>query len=171
MHREKSHIERKQLHELMQARENNLRELKSFDLDHIGVINGVNMYNDSSATSMDKVADSLSMFDQPVVWIAEANNLRQNFEMLAEVVSEKVKAIIAVGDHSDLILSQLWNASQLFVPASTWSEALEFSLDVAKANDSVLMSPGCKTSEPFQNFRERGAYFNRLVELTRSAEN
>lgn len=165
----KSHIERKRLNELVQVRERNLSTLRPFDLDHLGVIQGVNVYNDSSATSMDKVAESLLSFEEPVVWIAEANNERQAFELLEEVVAEKVKSIVAVGPSAEIVLSKLWKSNGLYVRANSWNEALDISLDLAQANDNIVFSPGSKAYEPFGNFQERGAYFNRLVEIKRNA--
>ncbi len=170
MQNHKSHIDRKRLNELVQVREKNLRDLRPFDLDHLGVIRGVNIINDSSATTMDKVAESLLSFDEQVVWIAEANSEHLAFEILDEVVTEKVKAIVAVGESADIVLSKLWAASKLYVKASSWDEALEACLEIAEANDNVLFSPGSKAHEPFENFKERGAYFNRLVEIKRNAE-
>jgi UDP-N-acetylmuramoylalanine-D-glutamate ligase len=58
-----------------------------------------------------------------------------------------------------------------FIGADTWDEALDMALLAAKANDTILFSPGCRAQEPFLNFKERGAYFNRLVEIKRQTKN
>ncbi len=167
MKERQAHIDRARLSELIQSRERGLKDLMPFEFNEMGWIQGVRLINDSAATSVDKVAESLMTFEKPVIWIAEANERSRDMHLLAEVVEEKVSAIVAVGSQSNKLLEKLWGASRMFVSANTWSEALDISLELARDQDEVIFSPGCRASDPFENYKERGAYFNRLVELKR----
>jgi len=151
--------------ELLETRIRSLQESKPFCLEPAGIINGVKFINDSAATSIERVADSLITFDEPVVLIIQANTDNQDFTILLDIVKSKVKALVAVGEFADKVHQTLERKLGYFVSASTWEEALDMSLILGKANDNVLFSPGSRASEPFDNFRERGAYWNRLIDI------
>ncbi len=95
----------------------------------------------------------------------EAEGKFSDMNEFADLISKKTKAVIAVGEDTDGVYELLWKGNNFFVSAKTWSEALDLALILGKANDTVLFSPGCPAQEPFENYRERGAYFNRLVEM------
>jgi UDP-N-acetylmuramoylalanine--D-glutamate ligase len=132
-------------------------------MEKAGIIKGVSIYNDSAATTMDGVAESLLMFSEPVIWIVQANCNVQDIDVYSPLIREKVKAIIAVGQDTDRFLESFWRSTRFYVSADTWSEALDMALLSAKSNDNVLFSPGARASEPFANYEERGAYFDKIV--------
>lgn len=159
-----SEISQKNADLLLKARLKGLSE-RPYSLQHAGMIGGITLVNDSAATSIDKVADSLSACEKPVVWVMEAAGRYTDMEDFGELIAQNTKAVIAVGDDTDGVYDILWKGNNFFVSAKTWSEALDLSIILGKANDTVLFSPGCPAQEPFENFRERGAYFNRLIEM------
>jgi len=132
-------------------------------MEKAGIIKGVSIYNDSAATTMDGVAESLLMFSEPVIWIVQANCNVQDIDVYSPLIREKVKAIVAVGQDTDRFLESFWRSTRFYVSADTWSEALDMALLSAKSNDNVLFSPGARASEPFANYEERGAYFDKIV--------
>lgn len=150
---------------LLDARIRSLQDSKPFSLEPAGIIDGVKFINDSAATSIERVADSLISFDEPVVLIMQANSDNQDYSILYDIVKSKVKALVAVGEFADAVHKALQRKLGFFVSAGTWEEALDMSLILGKANDNVLFSPGSRANEPFDNFRERGAYWNRLLDI------
>ncbi|HKK39475.1 MAG TPA: hypothetical protein VJ949_08655 [Cryomorphaceae bacterium] len=150
---------------LLRSRMRAIRTERPFSLEHAGMIKGVTFVNDSAATTAMSVIESLSHFEKPVVWITEANDPRFEFEDYAESLRDKVKAVVVYGEHAAGWHEALWDYLGFFVKADSWAETIDLSLDIAKANDSVIFSPGCRASEPFANFQERGAYFNRLLRI------
>src|SRR5690606_5002732 len=150
---------------LLESRLRSLQEQKPFCLEFCGRINGVTFINDSAATSIEKVADSLLSFDEPVIWIAEVSSPNIDFSIITDLMKSKIKAVVAVGEFGDDLHKKLMRQPGFFVAANTWDEALDMSLILAKANDKVLFSPGSRASEPFENHKERGAYWNRLVSI------
>jgi len=155
---------------LIRSRMRALQAERPFSLEPAGMIKGVTFVNDSAATTAMAVVESLSHFDEPVVWITEANDPRFESENYVDILRDKVKAVVVYGDSTAGWLDALWDYSGFFVKADSWDESIELSLKIAKANDTVVFSPGCKASEPFANFRERGAYFNRLLKIKASAK-
>jgi UDP-N-acetylmuramoylalanine--D-glutamate ligase len=150
---------------LVQSRMRALQAEKPFSLEPAGMIRGVTFVNDSAATSSLHVVESLNHFETPVVWITEANDPNQNFEDFSELLRAKVKAVIVYGEVSAPWHDALWDYLGFFVKGESWSECIELSMEIAKANDTVVFSPGCPAKEPFMNYRERGAYFNRLIKI------
>lgn len=155
---------------LIRSRMKALQTERPFSLEPAGMIKGVTFVNDSAATTGMAVIESLSHFEEPVVWITEANDPGLEFDDYVELLREKVKAVVVYGDLTAGWHEALWDYLGFFVKADSWDETIELSLEIAKANDSVVFSPGCRASEPFANFRERGAYFNRLLKLKANAK-
>ena len=151
--------------QLLEQRMRSLQGQKPFSLESCGTLNGVNLINDSAATSMEKVADSLIQFEEPVVWIAEVNTENVDFSILIDLIKSKVKAVVAVGEFAGDLHHALSRKLEFFVSANTWEEALDMSLILGKADDTILFSPGCRANEPFENYKERGAYWNRIVDI------
>ncbi|MCH2213787.1 MAG: hypothetical protein MK086_01320 [Flavobacteriales bacterium] len=150
---------------LLQSRLRALQVDKPFSLEPAGIVRGVTFVNDSAATSAIAVIESLSYFDEPVVWITEAKDPRSEFVDYVDLLSDKVKAVIVYGDLSAGWHEALWDYLGFFVKAESWDESIQLSLEIAKANDTVVFSPGCPASEPFSTFKERGAYFNQLLKI------
>lgn len=151
--------------QLLEKRMRALQGQKPFSLESCGTLKGVNLINDSAATSIEKVADSLIQFEEPVVWIAEVNTENMDFSILLDLIKSKVKAVVAVGEFAGDLHHALSRKLGFFVSANTWEEALEMSLILAKTDDTILFSPGCRANEPFENYKERGAYWNRLIDI------
>lgn len=152
-------------HELLKQRHDHLRENTPFSLEIAGYVDGVRVINDSAATNPLMVAESLASFSKPVVWIAEANSYTGDLTPLASLISEKVKVLIVNGPRVEVVHRMLYPGIHLFLSASSWEEALDLAIIAADANDTVLLSPCCRADEPFKNYKERGAYFKRLVDI------
>lgn len=150
---------------LIRSRMKALQTERPFSLERTGMIKGVTFINDSAATTAMAVIESLSHFENPVVWITEANDPGVDFEDYAELLRDKVKAVVVYGDLTEKWHEALWDYLGFFVKADSWDETIQQSLEIAGANDTVVFSPGCRASEPFSNFRERGAYFNQLLKI------
>jgi len=155
---------------LIRSRMRALQAERPFSLEPAGMIKGVTFVNDSAATTAMAVIESLSHFEEPVVWITEANDPRFEFEDYAELLRDKVKAVVVCGDLTAGWHEALWDYLGFFVKADSWDETIELSLEIAKANDTIIFSPGCRAAEPFSNFQERGAYFNQLLKIKANAK-
>jgi len=150
---------------LVQSRMRVLNVERPFSLEPAGMIKGVTFVNDSAATSAMAVIESLSYFKEPVVWITEANDPGFAFDDYVDILSNKVKAVVVYGELTEGWHEALWDYLGFFVRAESWDETVQLSLEIAKANDTVIFSPGCPASDPFSNFNERGAYFNQLLKI------
>lgn len=157
-------------HALVQKRINTLNGLKPFSLEPCGTLKGANLINDSAATSIEKVAESFVQFENPIIWITEANDDNENYDLIRFLVKTKVKVVIAVGEFADNLHNELAEELKFFIAANSWEEALQMSKIVANKKDIILFSPGCRASEPFENYKERGEYWNKIVQLNMEVE-
>lgn len=156
--------------ELLRLRREAMPAQADYSLEIAGTVAGVRFVNDSAATVPVRVAESLVSFSKPVIWIAEANTYLRDLSQLAPVVREKVNVVIVNGPKADEVHDMLWSGIKMFLSASAWDEAIDLALLTAEANDTVLFSPGCRADEPFADFRERGAYFKRLIDIKRKTK-
>jgi len=150
---------------LLEKRMRSLQGQKPFSLEPCGTLRGVNLINDSAATSIEKVADSLIQFDQPIIWIAEVNSENVDFSILLDLMKSKVKAVVVVGEFAGDLHHALSGKLGFFVSANTWEEALDMSLILGKKDDTILFSPGCRANEPFENYKKRGEHWNRIIDI------
>ncbi len=166
-----SQIEKMREDLLIKSREQSLRTIRPFALEHITTLHAVRYFNDSAATSIDKSCDSIMAFDEPVVWLIDANAVYEDFQPFLELLQKQVKVLVAVGDRADE-LHKLLNAHlKFYVSARNWEEALEMALAVTKEGDNVLLSPSVPAAEPFENFRERGEYLTSLINIKCAPKN
>src|SRR5699024_2197847 len=66
-------------------------------LEHVAYIRGVNYINDSKATNVNSVWYALENFSSNIVLIMGGVDKGNDYEMLRELVKQKVKAIICIG--------------------------------------------------------------------------
>lgn len=148
----------------------NLREQQPYSMEPAGLVGGVVVVNDAAATNIELLALTLTAFEVPVVWILEAGENMADLIQINDIIKSKVKTVIAMGTHADRAHDALWPSLGYFIAANSWEEAVDMGLMAAKTNDTLLFSPGCRANEPFSNFRERGAYFNQLIDIKRNSK-
>jgi UDP-N-acetylmuramoylalanine--D-glutamate ligase len=77
-------------------------------LEYAGKVRGVKYYNDSFSTTPETAIAGINSFDQPIILIAGGSDKGADFGLLAqEIVDNKVKAVILIGEMGDKILGSL----------------------------------------------------------------
>lgn len=128
----------------------------------VAQINGVTYINDSKATNVDAVEKALRAVPGPVVLIAGGRDKGLNFETIKEVVADKVKLAVVIGETRDAICAA-WNSATRCVRASSMAEAVSLAAGQAGRGDTVLLSPACASFDMFKNYEHRGEEFKREV--------
>ncbi len=100
---------------------------------------------------------------QPVVWILGGTDKGNDYSVLADLVREKVKAIVCMG----LDNSKIHQAFDLFVDnitdTNSATQAVQEAYLYAEPGDVVLLSPACASFDLFQNYMDRGRQFKEAV--------
>ncbi|MCF8344784.1 MAG: UDP-N-acetylmuramoyl-L-alanine--D-glutamate ligase, partial [Bacteroidales bacterium] len=66
-------------------------------LEYVAGIHGIQFINDSKATNVNSTWYALESVDAPVIWIAGGVDKGNNYEVIKDLVSKKVKAIVCLG--------------------------------------------------------------------------
>ena len=132
-------------------------------LQKIVSIEGVDYYNDSKATNVEAVYFALEAMQQPLVWIAGGQDKGNDYTQLYPLVQQKVKAIICLGLNNRPLFEAFQHIQPIMLEAQSMGEAIKLASLYAEAGDAVLLSPACASFDLFQNYRDRGQQFQRLL--------
>ncbi len=128
----------------------------------IAEINAVNWYNDSKGTNVGATLAALSGLPGKTVLIAGGQGKGSDFTPLREVVTDKARAVILMGEDADRLAQALPDyPHKIFV--KDMQEAVRRAAEQARPGDNVLLSPACASFDMFRNYEERGEVFVKAV--------
>jgi UDP-N-acetylmuramoylalanine--D-glutamate ligase len=127
----------------------------------VAEIDGVHFVNDSKATNIDALEKALLAQRSPVVLIAGGKDKGVSFDSLAPLVREKVRAAVLIGEMAGRMAAS-WTGVECH-RAEDLPAAVARARALARAGDTVLLSPGCSSYDMFKNFEERGDIYKQLV--------
>ena len=125
-------------------------------------VGGVAYINDSKATNVDAVEKALRSLPGRSVLIAGGRDKGLDFASLKEVVADKVKLAVLIGEAQDKMW-RAWSKVTACVRASSMEEAVSLAAGHACRGDTVLLSPACASFDMFENYEHRGEQFKRHV--------
>ncbi len=144
-------------------------ELRTFPgvrhrMEPVMVKKGVQYINDSKATNPDSAIKALQSFDEGLVLIAGGRNKGSSFKVLAELIREKVKTLVLLGEAREQLQQAVIEAGfkNIYV-ARDLEEAVRTASMAAVPGDVVLLSPACASWDMFDNYEQRGDLFCELV--------
>ena len=132
-------------------------------LEHVLKINKVNYINDSKATNVNAAYYALDSMESSTIWIVGGIDKGNKYEELFSLVNEKVKAIICLGKDNKKIFENFENLVEYITEVKSMSEAVKEAYNIAKSDDSVLLSPACASFDLFENYEDRGRQFKAEV--------
>jgi UDP-N-acetylmuramoylalanine--D-glutamate ligase len=136
---------------------------------------GVSYYNDSIATSPERLIAALRSFDEPVVLLAGGRDKHLPWDEAARAMMQKARQVILFGEATEIIARAIEKARQRSsarqLPADgpalhrcvNMEEAIHLAAQVANSGDVVVLSPGCASYDAFNDFAERGEMFKEFV--------
>ena len=126
-------------------------------------VDGVQWINDSKGTNVDATLKSLESFVPSSVWlILGGKDKAGEFERMRDLVKEKTRGVLTIGEASDRIAEAL-NGSANLVPAGDMDHAVRYAREHAQSGETVLLSPACASFDQYRNFEHRGEHFEELV--------
>jgi UDP-N-acetylmuramoylalanine--D-glutamate ligase len=132
-------------------------------LEFVATVHGVDYVNDSKATNVNSTWYALESFHKPLVLILGGIDKGNDYEMLKELVKEKVKAIVCLGKDNKKIHKAFGDVVKNIVDTSSADEAVAAAKQVAVQGDVVLLSPACASFDLFDNYEDRGRKFKNAV--------
>lgn len=154
---------------LLNIRNETIREsLADFEslehrLEPVLSVHGIQFINDSKATNINSTYYALESMKTPTVWIVGGVDKGNDYSQLAELVNNKVKAIVCLGEDNAKIHAEFDGRVEMIVDAADMQEAVNKAYALGRKGESVLLSPACASFDLFQNYEERGRIFKREV--------
>lgn len=160
-------------------------------LELAGEVNGVRYYNDSIATSPERLVAALKSFDEPIVLLAGGRDKHLPWDEAARLILQRTRHVILFGEAMELIAGAIeaerkkleaggqemratygsspGNSQPMLHRCVTLEVAVAVAKQVARPNDVVLLSPGCASFDAFKDFAERGEQFRELIKKMKDA--
>ncbi len=136
-------------------------------LEFLGKSDGVEFYNDTTATTPDAAIAALSAFSDKsgrIILLAGGYDKRLEFSKMAALVKKCAKETILLrGSATDKIKRELKKRNAPFAEVASMKEAVAEAARIAKRGDLVLLSPGAASFGMFKNEYDRGSQFNKEV--------
>ena len=132
-------------------------------------LDGVRYYNNSIASSPTRVIACLNTFPEKQIMIMGGSDKGISFDPMAELVCEKVKILILMGQTREKIRDAVMRASnyregapEIYI-VDGMEEAVHTAHDKAKSGDIVSLSPACASFDMYRMFEDRGRHFKEIV--------
>ena len=139
-------------------------------IELVARVHGVEWYDDSKATTPHAAATAIRGFHD-VVLLAGGRNKGLDLGPLGEVATH-VRAVVALGEAADEV-AKVFHAAAPELPvteAGSMADAVEVARGLARAGDTVLLSPACASFDWYSSYGERGDDFARLVHELQGVE-
>ncbi|MBI5140245.1 MAG: UDP-N-acetylmuramoyl-L-alanine--D-glutamate ligase [Candidatus Vogelbacteria bacterium] len=151
------------------------KALESFNgvpgrLEYLGEKNGVKYFNDTASTSPEGTIaglNALKDYRGKIILIGGGSDKGFEYGKYADEVKQYVRSLILFrGSASDKILKILGDDGVVVDKnIGSMSEAFSLAQSVAGSGDVILLSPGAASFGIFKNEYDRGAQFNRRLNL------
>ncbi len=152
----------------MDIRKNKIREaVQTFtSLEHrmesVATVRGVEFINDSKATNVNSSWYALESIEKPTVLILGGIDKGNDYDLIRDLVKQKVKAIVCLGTNNQKI-HDAFGSDIKIVDTTSAEQAVETAFRLASVGDAVLLSPACASFDLFKNYEDRGTQFKQAV--------
>lgn len=154
---------------LMDVKKEDIRRaLSNFEgvehrLEPVATIDGVRYINDSKATNVNSCWYALESMTDNVILILGGKDKGNDYNEIAELVDEKVKAIVCMGKDNAKLIDFFGSKGKEIYDTHSIDEAVETCARIAKEGDTVLLSPCCASFDLFKSYEDRGEQFKERV--------
>jgi len=125
-------------------------------------VRGVKFYDDSKATNVMSAVRSIESFEEQIVLIAGGRDKGGDYSPLQKSMKGRVRAVILLGEARDKMAAALQGAAEIHL-AKSMDEAIKLAMQIARAGDAVILSPGCSSFDMFSGYEDRGEVFADIV--------
>jgi UDP-N-acetylmuramoylalanine--D-glutamate ligase len=132
-------------------------------MEFIAMVRGVEFINDSKATNVNSTWYALESMNKPVVLVLGGTDKGNDYSLIADLVQEKVKAIVCMGLDNKKIIEAFKELVPVIVETDSAKKAVNASFKLSTKGDVVLLSPACASFDLFKNYEDRGTQFKNAV--------
>ena len=144
------------------------RSLTTFEgvehrMEKVLSVGGVLYINDSKATNVNSTWYALESVQTPIVLILGGTDKGNDYAPIADLVREKVKAIVCLGVDNKKIHDFFGSIVPTICDTLSAGECVQKCAELATPGDTVLLSPCCASFDLFKNYEDRGRQFKEAV--------
>ena len=132
-------------------------------MEFVATVRGVDFINDSKATNVNSTWYALESMQKKTVLILGGVDKGNDYALIAELVKEKVKAIVCMGTDNKKIIDFFKDLVPTIIETDSAKKAVNASFKLAEKGELVLMSPACASFDLFKNYEDRGRQFKESV--------
>lgn len=129
-------------------------------MEHVGCFGGIDVYNDSKATTVHAVDAALRNFPANVVLIVGGRDKGLDFSGL-RVHAPRLRRLVCYGECGEKLLGVLGLDNAIYT--YPFEEAVRLGAASCQPGDVLLLSPGCVSWDQYPNYEVRGEVFRRVA--------
>ncbi|MDQ2986345.1 MAG: UDP-N-acetylmuramoyl-L-alanine--D-glutamate ligase [Armatimonadota bacterium] len=139
-----------------------VREFKGIRnrMELLAVHNGIRFVNNTMCTNPEALRASIESCRGMIVLIAGGALEARNLSPLDRIDLDRVRATFLIGKDAQALAPHFPEGSRILEDIP---QAFAAAMEVAQPGDSVLLAPGCKSFDQFEDFIARGETFRTLV--------
>jgi len=146
---------------------NTIKNFKALEhrMEFIGIINGVEYYNDSIATIPQATMNAVNALKNVNTIIVGGNDRGVDLTELINFLKEQdtIENIICLPKTGEYIKRGLENSGKNVVFMENLKDVVKYAMEVTKKNTSCILSPAASSYGYFKNFEERGRLFKEYI--------
>ena len=146
-------------------------------LEFVKNISGVKVYNDSKATNPDATIKALESFDSKITLILGGKDKGMDFSSMLPFLDRRVSNIILIGETSQQLFGliesytrQKGRSTFKVYTFGSFKDAVMKGLSVAKNGEILLLSPACASFDMFDDYKDRGHQFKKIIESVKNGK-
>lgn len=132
-------------------------------MEFVATVKGVDFINDSKATNVNSTWYALESMQKPTILILGGVDKGNDYELVADLVKDKVKAIVCMGTDNAKLIEFFKDKVARIIEVDSAKKAVNASFKLAEKGDVVLLSPACASFDLFKNYEDRGHQFKESV--------
>lgn len=131
-------------------------------LESVGTFGGIHWINDSKATNVQAGITALQAMTTPVILLSGGRAKKEDYSRVIPYLKAHVKLVIVFGEAGPM-LKKSWHSAVEIHRADDLPDAVILAAGLARAGDTVLLSPMGSSFDQFRNFEERGRCFKQWI--------
>ncbi|MBS1730384.1 MAG: UDP-N-acetylmuramoyl-L-alanine--D-glutamate ligase [Bacteroidetes bacterium] len=132
-------------------------------MEYVATIRGIEFINDSKATNVNSTWYALESMQKPVVLILGGVDKGNDYQLIKDLVREKVIGIVCLGKDNKKIHESFEAIVPVMIDTDNTPDAVKIAYQIASKDSIVLLSPACASFDLFKNYEDRGNQFREAV--------
>lgn len=133
-------------------------------LEHVGTVNGIPCYNDSSSTTPESTITAMQLFGKNSAVLLGGSPKNISFATLGKEIVAKSIIPIVYGQTADEISKAIHETDPNYTVYKERTMQEAFLCALQKNPTAIILSPACASFDQFPNAKVRGKRFSEMVE-------